>query len=90
MKIVELDGALFTDRVQTHEILQEKLELPEYYGKNVDALWDCLTGELELSVQIVWNNYEKSEEQLGEYARLLKTVFEEAQQEMEDLNFEIK
>ena len=44
----------------THKILKEKLELPDYYGENLDALWDCLTGGIELPVCIKWSNYKAS------------------------------
>ena len=43
MKKVELDfKGLFTPR-QIHEYIAQKLDFPEYYGKNLDALYDCLT-----------------------------------------------
>ncbi len=34
-------------RGQLHEALKRGLDLPDYYGMNLDALWDCLTGDLE-------------------------------------------
>ena len=30
-------------RRQVHDYLMERLPLPEYYGRNLDALYDCLT-----------------------------------------------
>lgn len=43
MKRIELDFKdLFTPR-QIHEYIAEKLDFPDYYGKNLDALYDCLT-----------------------------------------------
>jgi ribonuclease inhibitor len=29
--------------IEIHEVLKRDLELPDYYGGNTDALWDCLT-----------------------------------------------
>lgn len=28
---------------EIHQVIQEKLELPQWYGGNLDALWDALT-----------------------------------------------
>ena len=43
MKTIELDfKELYTPR-QIHEYIAQKLGFPEYYGKNLDALYDCLT-----------------------------------------------
>ena len=44
-----LDGKLINDR--GHDYLIEELDLPVYYGKNLDALFDCLcemSDEIEL------------------------------------------
>ena len=41
MKYISLDGNLFKDVAITHKILKEKLELPDYYGENLDALWEA-------------------------------------------------
>ena len=74
MKYISLDGNLFKDVAITHKILKEKLELPDYYGENLDALWDCLTGGIELSVCIKWSNYKASCHYLGEYAEKLEEM----------------
>ena len=43
MKRVELIGAQLKDKELLHDVLAQLLELPEYYGRNLDALHDCLT-----------------------------------------------
>ena len=43
--MIVLDGRRMTDRAEAHAELKQKLNLPDYYGNNLDALNDCL-GEL--------------------------------------------
>lgn len=43
MRKVILDFDIPEDRKEAHEYIAEKLDFPEYYGKNLDALYDCLT-----------------------------------------------
>ena len=38
-----LDGAQIPDRAALHDALSQVLPLPEWYGRNLDALMDCLT-----------------------------------------------
>ena len=45
-----LDGELI--RKSGHDYLAEALNLPDYYGKNLDALYDCLC-EIEADIEIV-------------------------------------
>ena len=43
MRQIEIDGnAIFTSP-DLHKALAEALSFPEYYGRNFDALYDCLT-----------------------------------------------
>ena len=46
MKQITLDGNLLADAAQVHDYLKECLKFPEYYGRNLDALHDCL-GDLD-------------------------------------------
>lgn len=81
MKMVTINGEDFHTITELHETLQQKLELPEFYGKNLDALWDCLTGMIELPLQMEWLNYGVSRQRLGDKADQVLSVLEEAQAE---------
>ncbi len=39
--VVDFSGIKYYGEI--HEILKEAFDFPDYYGKNLDALWDCLT-----------------------------------------------
>ena len=40
MNLVILDGEKITSKEQLHRHLARSLDLPEWYGKNLDALYD--------------------------------------------------
>lgn len=40
---IKLDLSNVADEEAFHDIVAAKLEFPAYYGRNLDALWDCLT-----------------------------------------------
>ena len=42
MKSVILDAKKMVKKEKMHEYFAKKFDLPEYYGKNLDALFDCL------------------------------------------------
>lgn len=43
MREIFLDGSYLCEEENAHEYLKDKLDLPEHYGRNLDALYDCLT-----------------------------------------------
>ena len=47
---MQLDGNLI--KKEGHDYLKEALNLPDDYGKNLDALYDCLT-EIECEIELV-------------------------------------
>ncbi len=81
MKTVVLNGEDFVTVEELHMTLRQVLCLPADYGANLDALWDGLTGQIELPLQIEWLNYELSYERLGSYAEQVLGLMEEVQGE---------
>jgi len=70
MRIV-LDAAKMTDKEASHAYLKEVLELPEYYGHNLDALHDCL--EEMTDVEIIVENKKNA----GNYYKYVARVLQE-------------
>lgn len=73
MRVI-LDGRKMINKELTHEYLQEQFDFPEYYGRNLDALYDCLIEvEEEISLEIIY--MEDLKENLVDYAdALLETI----------------
>lgn len=64
---------------------KRELQLPDYFGNNLDAVWDMLTGYIQLPVEIFF--IDMSIAQTRQYADLIK-VFEDAAAEApEDVKF---
>ena len=49
MNLIEIDGKLI--KKEGHDYIKKTLNFPDYYGKNLDALYDCLT-EIGIETQI--------------------------------------
>ncbi|WP_063563234.1 barstar family protein [Paenibacillus sp. O199] len=88
MKRVVLNGEDFYSTTELHELLKQKLELPDFYGANLDALWDCLTGMIELPLELTWTNYQISKERLGSEAEMVYKLMLEAEEE--SIGFQFK
>lgn len=75
-----LDGKQMVSKKETHLYLQETFGFPQYYGKNLDALYDCLTEMREMEVEL--HHTEEMLTALGGYGEKLLDVFREAENVM--------
>lgn len=79
MNFITLDGSKFTDKETFHSLIKSNFKLPDYYGCNLDALWDCITTDVQLPMTLTWLNFEKSFSYLGDYALLAEKLFKKAE-----------
>lgn len=83
-----IDGEVILDRDGLHDTLAESLGLPEYYGRNLDALYDCLT-DYRCQVIIYVQNRDALAAHLGSYADMFFNVVKDAAGENEWVSLEI-
>lgn len=86
MKTTILNGKRMRYNKSTHDYLKRKLQFPDYYGNNLDSLWDLLT-TISDPIEIILLNSQTLYENLGEYGVELVTVFVEAMDENPNLIF---
>ena len=76
MRCVKIEGSKIQNREQLHDELQKQLDFPDYYGRNLDALYDMLTSFAEpISFEII--NEAELEEHLGHYAKMFLELLED-------------
>ena len=83
--IIDLEGVESEDDL--HDRLEESLPLPDYYGRNLDALYDILT-EYGDGWHIVIENIDLVDEEIRPYVEDMIGVFEDASAAAPDLTVE--
>ncbi len=78
-KEIVLGGRRLMVRPGVHGYLAQKLELPSYYGRNLDALWDCLC-EMPRGT-VVRIRFARELDEGGGYGRRILETFRDAAEE---------
>lgn len=81
---VYIDFADIGDYEDFYKILKEKIKLPDGFGDNLDALYDTITGFVELPLHLEFVNM--SVDQLETFEDLLTTL-EDAEDGAEGFTF---
>ena len=79
MQVINLNAKLI--KKEGHDYLKKALNFPEYYGKNLDALYDCLT-EISVETEICIVGGE-------DLSKELINTFKDAHSQNEFLNFKL-
>ena len=86
MKVI-IECEKLTERRKAHRYLAKSFEFPDYYGGNLDALFDCMTELTDCTVTL--RGAEELRESGGYGARILM-VMAKAEEANPTLNLEIE
>ena len=84
MNLVVLDGEKISSMVDVHNLFANELKFPSFYGRNLDALYDCLTDINEKTV-IEVRNFEQLEYEIGKYSSIILRVLRDASEVNDNL-----
>jgi RNAse (barnase) inhibitor barstar len=76
MKTFLLDASRFSTRDGFYDEVSAVFGFPDYFGRNLDALADCL-GDIEKPFRIVYEGAAKSETELGDFFFGVVEIFAE-------------
>lgn len=62
--IIELDGEKISTEAEFHNHLAKLLNIENFYGYNLDALWDLLGTSVERPIKIIWKNSQISKQNM--------------------------
>lgn len=81
-----LDGKLIKDRDTLHGILADLPVFPDWYGRNLDALYDCLT-DVHEEIWIQVQNENDLVLHLGNYAAAFLKVLAVSAKENKNIHY---
>ncbi len=87
MEEYRLEGEKMTDKVRTQAHIKHRLELPDDYGANLDALWDALN-DIDTPTSVSLYDSQTMIDNLGQYGYDLLDTFEDAAKANNDFFFE--
>ncbi len=85
-----LNGRAIHSLDEFYDEISGQLSLPAYFGRNLDALWDVLSTEVEGPAEIVWQDAQTSQKAMGEDFEKVVKVLKEVEGTREDLKVIIK
>lgn len=89
MQEVYINGSDYETPEEVHEFLNDALDCPGYYGRNLSALYDVLT-ELSEDTRIVLNLSDVDDDGMIEFLERMAEVMTDAADENDYLEIEIE
>ena len=81
MKYITLNFEGIKTLWDLHEYFKTVFQLPDYYGRNMDALWDCLYYSFEFPTTITLKNVSAIPSEMQETVEVMLELFDDFQRE---------
>ncbi len=89
VKRFQLNGSTIRSLDDLYDRMSSLIDLPEHFGRNLDALWDVLSTDVEGPFEIVWKNADNSKKFMGkDFDRTVK-MLRELEKERDDFKLMI-
>jgi ribonuclease inhibitor len=89
IKRYALNGSTIHSLDDFYDRFSTLMDLPEHFGRNIDALWDILSTDVEGPFEIVWKHADDSRKLMGkDFDRIVK-LLRELEKERDDFKLRI-
>ena len=76
-KEIHIDGNIILSEEDFYKVAGPLLGFPDYFGNNLDALWDSMSGHIDTDIILVWDNHSISKNAFPETFEKIVEIFDE-------------
>ncbi len=85
-KRYKLPGKAIRSLEEFYEEIAREFHFPEYFGRNLDALWDVLTTGIEGPIELVWEDSADSRKSMGKDFEKVSALLRDVAKERKDFH----
>lgn len=82
--VIDLEG--ISDKEEFYSVIRDTIEIPDYFGNNLDALYDVLTEDFEEKT-IVIKGIEQTADEMKDYMKKFRRLCDDVAEENEAIRF---
>ena len=86
---IEIYGNQIKSELEFHNEIARQLNVENYYGKNLDALWDLLSTGVERPINLVWIDANTSQKRISSFEKIV-SILESVKEQDEQFEWEDK
>ncbi len=89
IKRFTLNGSAIGSLDDLYDRISILLNLSEHFGRNLDAIWDVLSTDVEGPFEIIWRQADQSKKLMGKDFNRVVKLFKELEKERDDFKLKI-